>query len=159
MCSGERILCKSCNRECCDAHMSEPCSVCGDRICDVGDGYNGCVMGNSYNECYGDSDIDGCGRIFCSECATFDGDCCPTCRSAKTKVSLEGKVIVFTGKLTMNRKEATSLAEAAGATVGGSVTAKTTLIVAGPGAGSKVAKAKANGVEIWDEATFEAALK
>jgi DNA ligase (NAD+) len=74
-------------------------------------------------------------------------------------VSLEGKVIVFTGKLSMNRKQATSLAEAAGATVGGSVTAKTTLIVAGPSAGSKVEKAKAKGVEIWDEATFEAALK
>lgn len=68
---------------------------------------------------------------------------------------LAGKVICFTGALTQNRKEASKQAEALGATVSGTVTAKTNILVAGPGAGSKIEAAEKKGVEIWDEAQFQ----
>ena len=71
---------------------------------------------------------------------------------------LSGKTIVFTGTLTMKRADATAQAVAAGATVGGSVTAKTNILVAGPGAGAKMEEAKAKGIEVWTEAEFQAAL-
>ena len=73
---------------------------------------------------------------------------------------LSGYVIVFTGTLLRPRAEATSrLAQAAGATVTGSVSGKTTHLVAGPGAGSKVAEATAKGVVIWTEEEFFSAAK
>ncbi len=68
---------------------------------------------------------------------------------------LSGKTVVLTGTLpTLTRDDAKALVEAAGGKVAGSVSAKTSFVVAGDAAGSKLDKALSLGVEVLDEAEF-----
>ncbi len=73
---------------------------------------------------------------------------------------LDGKTVVLTGGLSsMSRDEAGAKLEALGAKLAGSVSKKTSLVVAGEAAGSKLAKAEELGIEIWDEAQLLAFLE
>ncbi len=72
---------------------------------------------------------------------------------------LAGKTVVLTGGLSaMSRDEAGARLEALGARVAGSVSRKTSLVVAGEAAGSKLAKAQELDIEVWDEAALLAFL-
>ncbi len=76
----------------------------------------------------------------------------PVARPDAAGSLVAGKTVVFTGTLEkMTRAEAKARAEALGARVAGSVSAKTDLLVAGPGAGSKATKAADLGVTVIDE--------
>ncbi len=82
----------------------------------------------------------------------------PPAHVSNVKASaITGKTVVFTGSLeTMSRDEAKAQAEALGAKTSGSVSARTDLIVAGPGAGSKVKKAAEFGIDVIDENAWAA---
>lgn len=74
---------------------------------------------------------------------------------APGELPLAGKTIVLTGNLSvMKRDEAKELLQRLGAKVSGSVSSKTSLVIAGPGAGSKLAKAQDLGVDVLNEDEF-----
>ena len=79
---------------------------------------------------------------------------------AKSDSALAGKTFVLTGTLpTLSRDEAAAMIEAAGGKVSGSVSKKTSYVVAGSDAGSKLAKAQELGITLLDEAALLALLE
>ncbi|MFN3607640.1 MAG: NAD-dependent DNA ligase LigA [Hyphomonas sp.] len=123
----------------------------------------GGVESEAYNELIG---IDGIGQAAARSLMAFEGE--PHNREmlaalleevevedevpAETGSPVTGKTVVFTGTLEkMTRDEAKARASALGAKVAGSVSAKTDIVVAGPGAGSKLAKAEQLGLSVMTE--------
>ena len=73
----------------------------------------------------------------------------------KTPGQLSGKTILFTGTLSMSRKEAERIAEEAGATIASSVSKNLSILVVGDNAGGKLDKAKKLGITTIDEKEFK----
>ncbi len=78
--------------------------------------------------------------------------------SAPADSPVAGRTVVITGTLATGRAELKERLEKLGAKVTGSVSAKTDLLIAGESAGSKLAKARELGVEVWDEEELRAKL-
>jgi DNA ligase (NAD+) len=128
----------------------------------------GPMEGDAWNEL---NAIDGIGEVVAEAVVQFFGEphnrdvvdellkhVSVTALEARSTTSpVAGKTVVFTGALErMTRDEAKAMAERLGAKVSGSVSKKTDLVVAGPGAGSKLKDAEKYGVEVIDEnAWFE----
>lgn len=73
--------------------------------------------------------------------------------------AFSGQKVVLTGKLTtLTREGAKEWLEAHGADVVGSVSKKTSLVIAGADAGSKLTKAETLGIEVWSEERFISAM-
>jgi DNA ligase (NAD+) len=81
-------------------------------------------------------------------------------RAAEASASpgLAGKTVVVTGTLSKSRAQIESFLRVAGATVTGSISANTQLLIAGADAGSKLAKARSLGVQVIDEAQMNELL-
>ncbi|HKE46958.1 MAG TPA: NAD-dependent DNA ligase LigA, partial [Rhodanobacteraceae bacterium] len=102
------------------------------------------------------------GRALAQRCAKALDQLLAATEGAKAAAAgpLEGQTVVLTGTLTsLTRDEATEKLEALGAKVSGSVSKKTSFVVAGESAGSKLDKATELGVDVWDEARLAAFLK
>nr|BDD44961.1 DNA ligase [bacterium] len=82
----------------------------------------------------------------------------PKAEEVATTGSLNGMTVVITGTLSQPRDVLASMVEAAGGKVSGSVSKKTTYLLAGEAAGSKLAKAQALGVTVLNESDFLAML-
>jgi DNA ligase (NAD+) len=92
--------------------------------------------------------------------ALFSAGVTPTWTDEKKEGIFTGESVVLTGTLTnYKRSEAQKLIEARGGVCQSSVTAKTTLVLAGEEAGSKLEKAQKLGIKIIDEATFKQMLE
>ena len=80
--------------------------------------------------------------------------------AATESLPLLGKTFVITGSLEgLSRDQAAAQLKARGAKVSSSVSVKTSAVVAGEKPGSKVSKAEALGVEVFDQSQFEALVK
>ncbi len=80
-------------------------------------------------------------------------------KETKTDGVLSGKKVVLTGTLSKyTRDAAKEILEQMGATVSGSVSSKTDIVLAGADAGSKLTRAQELGITIWDESDFENAI-
>lgn len=76
-------------------------------------------------------------------------------KAANASEKLSGQIVVITGTLpSLGRKEAAELVEKNGGKCSGSVSKKTTLVLAGEAAGSKLTKAQELGIKVIDEAEF-----
>lgn len=87
-------------------------------------------------------------------------DYTPPGKEPKKTTEFSGRTVVLTGTLErFERNELKEILEGLGAKVSGSVSSKTSLVIAGESAGSKLTKAQELGVEVWDEAQLLAALE
>ncbi len=126
--------------------------------------------GNLFNEAYADLvNLDGIGDVVALSLVQFFAEdnnlnfidkllfsvATIALEKADESSPVAGKVMVFTGSLEiMTRNEAKAKAESLGAKVTGSVSKKTDILVAGPGAGSKLKKAEALGIKVLTEAEW-----